>query len=695
MSNKSHSGYRNMFLFLITGFFVLLTIAFVLRESIARFENSSLTTAMILFFLSIWSGAGAMLSCRANDHDKENKSFILTGALIFLPPAALISVLSAMFFPMPVIGIVNGLPALAACAAFSTMWIGLFSGVIMAMLFSMKSKERLSRELFYCTGLIIGGAAFPMVSDRLNSAQAIVALAGIPVIFTAIVAGVEHFKQREFRALLWVMASCALLLDACGVYTSQKLFQMYWKQMQPGWSYVKSINTPNGRMTVLSKPGGEMQILDNGAPRWQLPQDSRKHIAGMLPVTLQPNSNNLQILLIASPFSQIPQFLLELPFVAEVNLLCPYKDLVTLALSKEMLPLAPGRFFVSSVQPEEYLQTTASKFDIIMILEPGFIRNPGNSQFYRLASDKLADNGVIVTVNASEKQPEDLAPEDNLPPLKNYFRQNMPVPGCATLTMSANSKLTSNLSELEDRLARVSAPRGVMMPRGVLTTLYSLPESDQPQLSPSLVGDFFNGKLQKSIMLPPPPAIIMLLVMCISVYITMRFFLSRTGNYALGFGTFENGFFTMGLFIILLIAYQQDKGDLYEKTPVFLGMLGGVGFGRVLLRVPSLKTIMATISCLCPLLLYFNEIDFFYPLLLGSIFCLAVSAGMAEEILSRRVTLMKYESLPALRYMGHCCGIVFLPLILFQSNGVLISVILLLLLRLPLLFSAMPYQRKS
>ena len=603
-----------MFLFLITGFFVLLTIAFVLRESIARFENSSLTTAMIHFFLSIWSGAGAMLSCRANDHDKENKSFILTGALIFLPPAALISVLSAMFFPMPVIGIVNGLPALAACAAFSTMWIGLFSGVIMAMLLSMKSKERLSRELFYCTGLIIGGAAFPMVSDRFNSAQAIVALAGIPVIFTAIVAGVEHFKQREFRALLWVMASCALLLDACGVYTSQKLFQMYWKQM---------------------------------------------------------------------------------PHVAEVNLLCPYKDLVVLALSKEMLPLAPGRFFVSSVQPEEYLQTTESKFDIIMILEPGFIRNPGNSQFYRLASDKLADNGVIVTVNASEKQPEDLAPEDNLPPLKNYVRQNMPVPGCAALTMSANSKLTSNLSELEDRLARVSAPRGVMMPRGVLTTLYSLPESDQPQLSPSLVGDFFNGKLQKSIMLPPPPAIIMLLVMCISVYITMRFFLSRTGNYALGFGTFENGFFTMGLFIILLIAYQQDKGDLYEKTPVFLGMLGGVGFGRILLRVPSLKTIMATISCLCPLLLYFNEIDFFYPLLLGSIFCLAVSAGMAEEILSRRVTLMKYESLPALRYMGHCCGIVFLPLILFQSNGVLISVILLLLLRLPLLFSAMPYQRKS
>ena len=694
MSNKSQGQYRNMFLFLITGYFVLLTISFVLRESIARFENSSLTTAMILFFLSLWSAAGAMLSFRANDNDKENKSFILTGALIFLPPASLISVLSAMFLPMPAIGITNGLPALIACAAFSTLWIGLFSGLIMAMLFSKKNKERLSGELFYCFGLIIGGVTFPQLSDRLNSAQAIVALAGILVIAAALWAGIEHFKRRGLRALLWVMASCALLLDACGVYTSQKLFTMYWKQVQPGWSYVKSINTPTGRMSVLGRKDGELLILDNGAPRWQIPQDSRKYIAGMLPVTLQPDSSNLQILVIASPFSQIPQFLLELPHVAEVNLLCPYQDLIMLALSREMLPLAPGRFFVSSMSPEEYLQSTDTKFDIILILEPGFIRNPGSSQIYHLASDKITVNGVVVTVNTSNKQPEDVVPEDNPPSVRNYFKHTMPIPGCTTLTMSANSKLTVNLTELEDRLSKVTAFRGIMMPRGVLTTLYSLPENEQPS-SPSLVGDIFNGKLQKSIMHPPPLAVILLLIMCITVYITMRFFLSRTGNYALGFGTFENGFFTMGLFLLLLIAYQQDKGDLYEKTPVFLGMLGGVAFGRILLRFPSLKTVMATISCLCPLLLYFNEIDFFYQILLVSIFCLAASAGMAEEILSRRVTLMKNESLPTLRYFGHTCGIVFFPLILFQGNGILISVILLLLLRLPLLFSAMPYQRKS
>jgi hypothetical protein len=694
MSNENQAQPRNMFLFLIAGYFVLQTISFVLRESIARFENPSLITALTLFFLSLWSAAGAMLSFRANDHDKENKSFILTGALIFLSPAALISALSAMFFPMPAIGIMNGLPALVACAAFSTLWIGLFSGLIMAMLFSMKNKERLSGELFYCAGLLISGTTFPLLSDHFNSAQTITALAGILVIAMAILAGIEHFKRRGFKALLWAMALCALLLDACGIYASQKLFQMYWRQAQPGWSYVKSINTPTGRMTVLNKKDEELLVLNNGAPRWQIPQDSRKHIAGMLPVTLQPNSSNLQILVIASPFSQIPHFLLELPHVGEVNLLCPYKDLIMLALSKEMLPLAPGRFFISSIPPEEYLQNTDSKFDIIMILEPGFIRNPGNSQIYRLASDKITANGVVVTVNAS-KQLEDPVPEDNLPPPENYFKQIMPVPGCATLIMAANSKLTSNLNELEDRLSKVSAFRGAMMPRGVLTTLYSLPENESPQPSPGLLSAIFNGKLQKSIMLPAAAAVILLLVVCIAVYVTMRFFLSRTGNYALGFGAFENGFFTMGLFVLLLIAYQQDKGDLYEKTPVFLGMLGGVAFGRILLRVPSLKTFMATISCLCPLLLYFNEIDFFYPVLLGSIFCLAVSAGMAEEILSRRVTLMKNESLPALRYFGHACGIAIFPLILFQGNGVFISVTLLLLLRLPLLFSAMPYQNKS
>jgi len=437
MSNKGQAQYRNMFSFLITGYFVLLTISFVLRESIARFENPSLTTALVLFFLSLWSAAGAMLSFRANDHDKENKSFVLTGALIFLPPAALISVLSAMFFPMPAIGIMNGLPALVACAAFSTLWIGVFSGLIMAMLFSMKDHERLTGELFYCSGLIISGITFPLLSDRFNSAQAIIAMAGILVIAAAIFAGIEHFKRRGFKALLWTMASCALLLDACGVYTSQKLFHIYWKQMQPGWSYVKSINTPTGRMTVLDKKDGKLLVLDNGAPRWQIPQDSRKDIAGMLPVTLQPNSINLQILIIASPFSQIPQFLLELPYVAEVNLLCPYKDLIMVALSKEMLPLAPGRFFISSMPPEEYLQRADPRFDVIMILEPGFIRNPGNSQIYRLASERIAPNGVVVTLNTNNKQPAIPAPEDNFPPVGNYFKQTMPVPGCTTLTMAA------------------------------------------------------------------------------------------------------------------------------------------------------------------------------------------------------------------------------------------------------------------
>ncbi len=693
MHNNRNSKYINMFLFLITGYFVLLTISFILRETIARFENPALTTALVLFFLSLWSAGGVMLSSRTNDHDNENKSFILTGALIFLPPAALISVLSAMFFPMPWNGIMNGLPTLIICTAFSTLWIGVFGGMIMAMLFSMKSKKRLSGELFYCTGLLVGGITFPLLSDRFNSGQAIIALIGILVIATAILTGIEHFKRRGFKALLWTMASCALLLDACGVYTSQNLFHIYWKQMQPGWSYLKSINTPTGRMTVLNKRNGDLLVLDNGAPLWQIPQDSRKHIAGMLPVTLQPNSTNLQILLIASPFSQIPHFLLELPYVSEINLLCPYKDLIVLAVSKGMLPIAPGRFFISSISPEEYLQTTDSKFDIIMILEPGFIRNPGNSPMYRLASEKITTTGVVVSVNTTNKQPEDSVPENIFPPLGHCFKQIMPVPGCTALAMASNSKLTGNLNELEDRLSKVSAFSGIMMPRGVLSTLYSLPESERLQPPPNLVGDFFNVKLQKKIMMPPPLTVILLLIMCIAGYITIRFFMSRTSNYALGFGTFENGFFTMGMFVLLLIAYQQDKGDLYDKTPVFLGMLGGIAFGRILLNIPSLKTVMATVSCLCPLLLYFSEIDFFYPVLLGSLFCLAVSAGMAEEILSRRVTLMKNESIPALRYFGYTCGILFFPLILFQVNGVLISVILLLLLRLPLLFSSMQYQK--
>ena len=699
MSDNSPVKYRSMFLFLFTGCFVLLTVSIILREAMARFENPLLTATLTLFFLSMWTAVGGMFFSRGEDREdeREGKSFILTGALIFLPPTALISVLSAMFFPLPSTLIISGLPSLLLCTAFSTLWIGLFCGLIMALVFSLKNSERIGSELSYCVGLIVGGAAFPLLSSHLNSPPAVIALAGVMVIIPAIFSGMEHFKSRGFKALLWVMASCALLLDAGGVYASQKLFQIYWSKSNPGWSMVKNLNTPTGKITVLKKTGlsPELLVLDNGAPLWRVPQDSQKHISGMLPTTLQLDSGNLQALVIGSPFSRVPHFLLALPHVAEVTLLCPYRELIAMAAGIQMLPMNQERFFIASMPPEDFLMNTSSKYDVIMILEPSFISNSGNEQIYRLASTKLTPNGIVVAAESGAASPENSAADSLSATLKTQFSQTMQVPGCKLLTMAGNRKLTADLNELDNRLSRLSSYRDRMLPRGVLSTLYSLPEEDNAVNPDSLLSETFKEKLQKNVIQPPPLPVILLAVFCLAAYVVTRLFMSRTGNYALGFGAFENGFFIMGLFILLLIAYQQDKGDLYQKIPVFLGMLGGVGFGRVFLRVPHFKTVMAAISCLCPLLLYFNDLDIYYSILLGSIFCMAISAGMAEEILSSRVTLMKPESLAVLRYCGHTCGIVFFPLILLQSNGILYCVILLLLFRLPLLFSTAPYQGKS
>jgi hypothetical protein len=664
----------------------------------ARFENPLLTSTLTLFFLSLWTTVGGMFFSRADSRgdERESKSFILNGALIFLPPTALISVIFAMFFPLPSTIIMNGWPALLLCTAFSTLWIGLFCGLIMAMVFSLKSNERISSELSYGVGLIVGGSGFLLLADHSNSPPAVIALAGIMVIIPAIFNGLAHFKSRGFRALLWVMASCALLLDASGVYASQKLFQIYWTKAHPGWNLVKNLNTPTSQITVLKKNSSsaeqrtELLVLDNGAPLWRIPQDSQKYISGMLPATLQLDSGNLQILVIGSPFSKVPHFLLALPHVAEVTLLCPYRELVFLAAASKMLPITSERFEVTSMPPEDFLRNTNSKYDIIMIIEPSFINDSGNGQIYRLASNKLTPGGIVVAADPGSASPENPGADT----LKAQFSQTMPVPGCKLLTMAGNRKLTADLNELDNRLSRLSSFREKMLPRGVLSTLYSLPEEENSTESDLLSGTF-KEKLQKNVMLPPPLPVILLAIFCLAAYVVMRLFMSRTGNSALGFGAFENGFFTMGLFILLLIAYQQDKGDLYQKIPVFLGMLGGVGFGRVFLRVPHLKTVMAAISCLCPLLLYFNDLELYYSILLGSIFCMAISTGMAEEILSSRETLMKTESLAVRRYLGHTCGIVFFPLILLQSNGVLSCVILLLLFRLPLLFSTAPYQGKS
>ncbi|MHB9139607.1 MAG: hypothetical protein ACYC4Q_09405 [Victivallaceae bacterium] len=184
MSDNNPVKYRSLFLFLFTGCFVLLTVSIILREAMSRFENPLLTATLTLFFLSLWTAAGGMFFSRGEDREDEleSKSFILTGALIFLPPTALISVLSAMFFPLPSSLIMSGLPSLLLCTAFSTLWIGLFCGLIMALVFSLKNNERIGSELSYCIGLIIGGIAFPLLSSRLDSPPAVIALAGVMVI---------------------------------------------------------------------------------------------------------------------------------------------------------------------------------------------------------------------------------------------------------------------------------------------------------------------------------------------------------------------------------------------------------------------------------------------------------------------------------------------------------------------------------
>lgn len=690
MSSKSPISFLQTILFILAGVFTIIAITFVWNELVARFENPSMVMVIFVFFFSLWAAGGAMMVPRGVS--RESRELMLSCALMLLPATALISVISAMFFPIPQrwIGDMTGI---VAGVGFATLWIGIVSGMVTGLLFTLNQTERLSREFAGGLGLIAGSMIFLAPSLRWQPPPAYLAITGIAIIFMAVIGRDRTIDSNYYRQRLWIIATVAMLISAGGVYATQEMNRSYWKNVMPGWNFQGQINTSNGRVNVLKrKPAKqnsltEITVFRNNIAVGQYPEDSEKYIAAMLPLALQSDTTNLKVLLFDSPFSFVSQALQNLPFIEEIVQISPSATLNDYAVAAGYWD-EPRYYCLKAIDPIEFLRKSQHKYDIIIILEPIITGELITERFCSLLMERLNSNGVLAVPSVQLNNFSPLSAQT----LAKHFKHKVVMPGCRQLQIWGNGNVTGNIEELEKRLVRLSAPV-MQIPMGILSTIYSI--TDEPPTVEGILwdNDVFAGVNSQEVAMPQLSLVLSLLV-CILLYVIIRFFLTRIGNYGVGFGSFENGFFAVGVLLLLMIAAHHAYGTIGQIVPLLLGMLGWMVFGKTLFAVPYSKMITAALSCLCPLLFFFNNNDYFQYLLPVAVIVLAVSVGLVEELLTRRITSMPGERLPVLRCVGCACGTIFFTLIILSGGGIIVCIILLLLFRLPLLFSVMPFDSR-
>jgi hypothetical protein len=670
--------------FIITGFFIVVAIAFIWNELTARFDNSSVVVLAFIFFFFVWVTCGVMLVPRGNS--RISREFLMSCALMLLPIAALISVISAIFLPIPqhwlneVVGIVAGI-------GFATLWLGIISGIITGLFFMLPNNERLTREVAGGTGMIVGGTLFMATALTWHPPIAYLAIAGIIIIFFAVIGRDKTIEAIEHKQKLWLMAFFSLLFCALIAYGGQYMTHIYWQKVLPDWSWHGQISTNNGRLnifkkeSVINKDLPEILIARNGIAFEQYPKDSEKYVTASLPIALQVDSQNIKILVIDSPFSFLSQSFQALPFVDEVIFLSPSSNLNSFAITSGYFGIINNKYSMVASAPDDYLIRSKQKFDIIIAPQPMITGVLLTEQFCSLLREHLSDNGVVaLPANISRKSRQDMA---------KYFKTSIVVPGCSVLEVFGNYNLTSDINELERRLVRMS-PQPNQIPNGILAALYSFTD-DTNIIDNSSVNDEIFTEVTSVKLLLPQLALVLLLLFIILIFAIVRFLLTRIGNYSIGFGAFENGFFTSGVVVLLLITSNQINGNIATSMPLLLGIIGCFFLGKICCYVPCCKMLFATLSCLFPIVIFCDNYDSFKYLLPISIIVTALSAGLVEEILTRRVTLMPKEILPVWRCVGCASGVLFFSLIMITVGGLISFVVILLLFRFPLMFSVMPF----
>jgi hypothetical protein len=677
--------------FLFPGAFLFFAHIMLYRELIARNESPLLISALFLFFVSLWTGAGALFSpFRSFRHKPASWNFHFLLSLILLPPAGLTSI--ALVNLLGTISRFRPLETAVIASAISSIPIGLSAGYLLfCMRLSPHFQIRESGRIFFGFGYLIAGiGVYPFMISRLNSYSALLAAFGAVIILGACLNILKYFKKATAKIAIFLLATSALMLNILLLPGMNRIQKAYWQEKYPSWQLIKEFDINSGRISLLSRTTSQLVpnnliLLKNGKKKLNIPDDCARYIAGILPASLQPDKLNLNCLVIGTPFSLVPSMLNQLPHVASVSFVHPSRKLTALAALYRILPLSSDKFIASTQPIEFFLSNDENKYDLIFFMDSES-RRRNTLEILRLSLPRLSEKGaLIVTYKILADLKEQIE-------LDSIFGKVVKLPGNSGLYALGGNHLTEDIFELESRLDSFKDNPVPFMPKGTFSILYSIPGSSRgfTPFSPSIL------KIVKKEMTTLPLSHLAWILAGALIYYIFRFVLSRKNDLHMVAGLLENGTCLTGALVIMLALMQFRGFPVFFEAGTLFATFGCVTLGvsmsdlKLFRRTIPFFTILST-----GLLFLFSWEDFDYIIpAIASLSALSCG-GIAGYIHNFIPHSEKDPKRVAADYFGYAAGALLFALLISLHCSIYICIFVIILLRVPLFFSKLVIGNKN
>jgi hypothetical protein len=646
---------------LLNGFATLFFLGGVTRELMARLGGALEAVACGMLLLMLWMIIGCMV---LPIKQYSNTARIIVTAL--LPCSAVIGIIAIASLPLLEI---FPLSTVIIIAGLGTMLFGLNSGIAYTL---NSGVAKLNNYIGWTSGAVIGGISYQFCANTL-----------MPEIFllfcSAMLLGITVFSKNLTHKvrLQFALYSILVLIISGWIWQQHNLFC----QLNDNSANLKSYEYPDGRYSVSTTPSqrrGEFTIYKNGLKLWDIPRDCGAYSASTLFAAMQNSSTDQQrVLLISSPFTNVPYLLFSLPNINSIDLLCRNQDFAMLATYNGILPASSLRFKVIINRQQFFTRWVAQNnvkngYDLIMVFDDNaepLIRPHFFSQLKR-----LLNRGGVVTI--SVKQPSQQV-RKLIKELRNIFAEVKVMYGDPVLIAAGDSGITASPTELDKRSAAKSS-----LPAGTLEALYSLfmASSNSSKMSTQAPAKIFN--LPKISLNP-----YLLLLIIFLPYLILRFIMSRHHNNSIIFAAGENGFYATAFMLIIAVYFQNSTGELYSRGTLLIAVtMYGIAFGALIFKhTPKISAWFISLSIILPAALLILKLPVITQWPIGFIIiplllCAGITIGCTHILLRRKTTLLNDNSLPLFEFIGGAIAIIITIFHeFFNVNGLFIVIALALL----------------
>jgi hypothetical protein len=392
---------------------------------------------------------------------------------------------------------------------------------------------------------------------------------------------------------------------------------------------------------------------------------------------LQTNRAKADVLLLASPFSNLTRVFLELPQVKRLTLVCASKEAVLKALAMKIIPSGKKKLRIILKEPAVLIsEMKHGRFNLIVISEnvqqAGIIaRDLSEKGVKRILDDK----GVIAVYPGGKTGTR----EKFTGYLKKLYGNTVFLPG-AYPVLAAGPEMSSDRAELDRRTGKFMK-RFPLFPEGMMSLYLSMIKPEKKSGMPEKQDVFFNRLFSGT-------AVYVFSAFLIVVYLVSRFILSRKTCNRILFCSFENGFSAFGLAAFVFVIYQTRFASIYMYGPLLICLyISGTSLGEFTSRYISKNTsrLFRTFSAFLPLLplaAFPATYVLKWIILSGVIFMSGLLSGISRADFAANTKRRYAVWLSVMEFVGGGCGTAAVLFLIYPRGGLAACVVTLIASRL-------------